>query len=194
MSSTKNLNGFHPSRKRGSAANSTGFSRYQIAQNNASAMFQGDLVKMDSGYVTPITTTTDYAVGVLMGVEYVDKTSKQPVWAAYLPASVSSDDSVTYALVDDDPNSTYVVQADSSLTIGDLALNFDVTLGTGSTFTGRSGFGIKASSRATTTAMVRPVALYEQPDNAFGDAATKVEVRILRNQQYNVVACVVGPV
>jgi len=194
MSSTKNLTGFHPSRKRGSAANSTGFSRYQIAQNNVSAMFQGDLVKMDSGYVTPITTTTDYAVGVLMGVEYVDKTSKQPVWAAYIPASVSSDDSITYALVDDDPSSTYVVQADASLTIGDLALNFDVTLGTGSTFTGRSGFGIKADSRVATTAMIRPVALYEQPDNAFGDAATKVEVRILRNQQYDVVACVVGPV
>ena len=165
MSSTKNLTGFHPSRKRGSAANSTGFSRYQIAQNNASAMFQGDLVKMSGGYVTPITTTTDYAVGVLMGVQYVDKTSKQPVWAAYIPASVSSDDSITYALVDDDPNSTYVVQADASLTIGDLALNFDVTLGTGSTFTGRSGFGIKAASRVATTAMVRPVALYEQPDN-----------------------------
>lgn len=193
MSSSKSLSGFHPSRKRGSSANSTGTTRYRIAQNNSAAMFTGDLLKMDSGYVTPITATTDYAIGVLTGVQYVDKTSKQPVFARYIAASVSSDDSLTYALVDDDPDSTYVIQADASLTIGDLALNFDVTLGSGSTLTGNSGFGVKAASRATTTAMVRPIGVYEEPSNTF-DAFPKVEVRILRNQQYTVVACVVGPV
>ena len=84
---SKNLNGFHPSRKRGGAVNSTGFNRYQIAQNNVAAIFTGDLVKLSGGYVTPITTTTDYAVGVVMGVRYVDKTSKQPVWSGYIAAS-----------------------------------------------------------------------------------------------------------
>ena len=194
---SKNLNGFHPSRKRGGAANSTGFNRYQIAQNNVSAIFTGDLVKLSGGYVTPITTTTDYAVGVVMGVRYVDKTSKQPVWSGYIAASVSSDDSLSYAFVDDDPNSTFIVQADASLTIGDLALNFDVTLGSGSTFTGQSGFGIKAASRKATTAMVRPIQLYDTPQNDFTGsvgAFPQVECRILRNQQYDVVGCVVGPV
>tara|TARA_R100001132_G_C3251639_1_gene78612 strand:+ start:32 stop:625 length:594 start_codon:yes stop_codon:yes gene_type:complete len=197
MSSSKALNGFHPSRKRGSAVNSTGFSRYPIAQGTNLAMYTGDLVKMDTGYVTPITTTTDYAVGVLMGVRYVDKTSKQPIWSKYIASSVSSDDSNTYAFVDDDPNSTFIIQADASLSLGDTALNFDVTLGAGSTFTGLSGFGIKAASRVATTAMVRPIDVYDQPDNGFTGAAgayPKMEVRILRNQPYTVVACVVGPV
>jgi len=194
MSSSKALSGFHPSRKRGSAPNSCGVTEYKIAQNNAAALYSGDLVKLSSGYIAPVATTTDYAVGVLMGVRYVDKTSKQPVWASYINASVSSDDSNTYALVDDDPDSTYVIQADAALTIGDLNLNFDVTLGSGSTVTGRSGFGIKAGSRVATTAMLRPVALYTEPGNAWGDTATKVECRIQRNQQYTVVACVVGPV
>ena len=194
MSSTKALSGFHPSRKRGSAPNSSGMTRYRIAQNNASAMFSGDLVKLASGYINPIATTTDYAVGVLMGVRYVDKTSKQPVWSSYINASVSSDDSFTYALIDDDPNSTYVIQADAALTIGDLNLNFDETLSEGSTVTGRSGFGNKAASRVATTAMLRPISLYEQPGNDWAVTATKVECRIQRNQAYTVVACVVGPV
>ena len=196
MSSTKALSGFHPSRKRGSNSNSTGLTEYTIAQNNASAMFSGDLLKYaaSGGTVTPITTTTDYAIGVLAGVRYVDKTSKQPVWSSYIAASVSSDDSTTYALVDDDPNSTFVIQADAALTLGDTDLNFDVTLGAGSTVTGRSGFGIKAASRVATTAMVRPISLFAQPDNAWSDTATKVECRIQRNQEYTVVACVVGPV
>jgi len=195
MSSTKALSGFHPSRKRGSNSNSEGITEYPIAQNNVSAMFSGDLLKLSTGgNVTPITTTTDYAVGVLMGVRYVDKSSKQPVWTSYIAASVSSDDSKTYALVNDDPDSTYVVQADAALTVGDTIMNFDVTLGAGSTVTGRSGFGLKAASRVTTTAMVRPISLYAQPDNDWADTATKVEARILRTQQLTVVACVVGPV
>ncbi len=194
MSSTKALDGFHPSRKRGAAPNSGGFNRYKIAQNNDSAMYKGDIVKVSAGYITPIATTTDTAIGVLMGVNYIDKTSKQPVWAKYIAASVSSDDSNTYAYVDDDPNSTFIVQADSSLTVGDTNLNFDVTLGAGSTFTGKSGFGLKASTRKTTTAMCKVINLYEQVGNDWGDAATKAEVRILRNQGYEVVGCVVGPV
>ena len=89
MSSTKALNGFHASRKRGSGANSTGNSRYQIAQGTNLAMYSGDLMKIGTGgFVTPITTTTDYAIGVLEGVRYVDKTSKQPKWSRYIASSV----------------------------------------------------------------------------------------------------------
>ena len=76
MALTKALNGFHSSRMRGSGANSTGGNRYQIAQGTNLAMYSGDLLKFDSaGYVTPITTTTDFAMGVLTGVRYVNKTS-----------------------------------------------------------------------------------------------------------------------
>lgn len=196
MSASKALNGFHPSRMRGSGANSTGMSRYQIVQGTNLAMYSGDLLKLSAGYVTPITTTTDYAIGVLEGVRYVDKTSKKPIWSRYINSSVSSDDSLTYALVHDNMDSTFVVQADASLSIGDLMNNFNVTLGSGSTVTGQSGFGIKVGSVTTGTAMVRPTALYDVPGNAWGDAYTKAECRIVRrvDAQQSVVACVVSPV
>ena len=197
MSSTKALNGFHPSRMRGSGANATGMNRYRIAQGTNLAMYSGDLLKITTGgYVTPITTTTDYAVGTLQGVRYVDKTSKQPIWSRYINSSVSSDDSLTYALVHDNLDSTFIVQGDASLTLGDLLNNFNVTLGSGSTTTGQSGFGIKVGSVTTGTAMLRPTALYDVPGNAWGDAYTKVECRIVRGvtNAQAVVACVVGPV
>ena len=197
MTSTSALNGFHPSRKRGSGANSTGNSRYQVAQGTNLAMFSGDLMKIGTGgYVTPITTTTDFAIGVLEGIRYVDKTSKQPIWSRYINSSVSSDDGLTYALINDDPATTYIVQSDATLSVGDLLKNFNVTLGSGSTVTGQSGFGIKAGTGTTGTAMVRPVALWDAPDNVWGDAYTKVECRIVRHvdAHQSVVACVVGPV
>ncbi len=197
MTSTSALNGFHSSRKRGSGANSTGNSRYQVAQGTNLAMYSGDVMKIGTGgYVTPITTTTDFAIGVLEGIRYVDKTSKQPIWSRYIQSSVSSDDGYTYALVNDDPNTTYIAQADASLTVGDLLNNFEVTLGAGSNTTGQSGFGIKVGSVTTGTAMVRPVALWKVPDNAWGDAYTKVECRLVRHVDHAqaVVACVVGPV
>ena len=197
MALTKALNGFHSSRMRGSGANSTGGNRYQIAQGTNLAMFSGDLLKFDAnGYVTPITTTTDFAMGVLTGVRYVDKVSKQPVWSRYIPSSVSSSDSITYALVNDNLDSTFVVQADASLTIGDLIHNFNVTLGAGSEITGQSGFGLGLTGVTVGTAMIRPTGLFEVPGNAWGDPNPKVEVRIVRGvtNHQTVIACVVGPV
>ena len=59
-----------------------------------------------------------------------------------------------------------------------------------------ASFGIKIGSVTTGTAMLRPVALWDVPGNAWGDAFTKVECRIVRHvdKQQAVVACVVGPV
>jgi hypothetical protein len=53
------------------------------------------------------------------------------------------------AMIADDSRAVFEVQADASVTAGDLygSQNFAVTLGTGSTFTGISGHGIAAATR-----------------------------------------------
>jgi hypothetical protein len=185
MSASKALFGMVPLRKVGSNYNSTAQSQYDIANATASNIFHGDLVTIADGYITPIATTTDYAVGVFVGCEYTDPVSKQPTFSHYFPANTSSAIGNPVGFVVDDPYASFMIQADASVTAGDInSQNFEVTLGSGSTVTGNSGFGIKAASRATTTKAVRPIALIDEPGNALtgtDGAFPKLEVKIVQH-------------
>jgi len=182
MSTTKTLNGFTPSRVRGAGANTTGVNEYRIATAYASNIFTGDIVTNAAGYVNVLLSTTQKALGVFVGCRYV--ADGQPKWSSYWPANTSVTEA--FAMVVDNPQATFVVQADASVSIGDMnSQNFDVTLGAGSTVTGRSGFGIKASTRTEGSGMVRPIAFLAEPGNSPTVAAEiafpKLEVRIVRH-------------
>ena len=185
MSASKALFGMVPLRKVGSNYNSTAQTQYNIANGLASNIFHGDLVTISAGNITPVATTTDYAVGVFMGCEYTDPTSKQPTFSRHFPANTSSAIGNPVGFVVDDPYATFMIQADASVTAGDIqSQNFAVTLGSGSTVTGNSGFGIKAASRATTTKAVRPIAVIDEPGNALSGtdgAFPKLEVKIVQH-------------
>ena len=185
MSASKALFGMVPLRKVGSNYNSTAQTQYNIANGLASNIFHGDLVTIADGNITPVATTTDYAVGVFMGCEYTDPTSKQPTFSRHFPANTSSAIGNPVGFVVDDPYATFMIQADASVTAGDIqSQNFAVTLGSGSTITGNSGFGIKAASRATTTKAVRPIAVIDEPGNALSGtdgAFPKLEVKIVQH-------------
>lgn len=185
MSASKALFGMVPLRKVGSNYNSTAQTQYDIANATASNIFHGDLVTIADGYITPIATTTDYAVGVFVGCEYTDPVSKQPTFSHYFPANTSSAIGNPVGFVVDDPYASFMIQADASVTAGDInSQNFEVTLGSGSTVTGNSGFGIKAASRATATKAVRPIALIDEPGNALtgtDGAFPKLEVKIVQH-------------
>lgn len=182
MSTTKALNGFRPSRIRGSGVNSTGFSEYRIASGTTGNIFTGDLVKNVDGNIEVITSADNRTVGVFMGCNYVQ--DGEPTWSSHWPSGTSVTNA--RAMVMDDPQATFTVQADASVTVGDInSKNFDVTLGSGSTYTGRSGFGIKAASRTGASAMVRVISVLQEPGNNI-DAATerafpKLEVRLVQN-------------
>jgi hypothetical protein len=69
-----------------------------------------------------------------------------------------------------------VCQADASVTAGDVySRTFNVTLGTGSTFTGRSGHGLEAGTRGD-DGMMTVLGAFKEPGNALGDANPRVEI------------------
>jgi len=182
MSTTKALSGLRPSRKRGGSPNSQGMNEYPIQSGKAANFFTGDIVCNDAGYVVALSAVTQKALGVFMGCRYV--ANGVPTWSQVWPSGTSATDA--YALVMDDPSATFEVQADASCTIGDMnSLNFDVTLGAGSTVTGRSGFGVKAASRTTGSAMLRAISAIDEPGNDINVGAEraypKLEVRIVRH-------------
>ena len=177
MSATKALNGFRPSRKRGGASNSTAQNVYDIASGYAANIFSGDPVVLVVGKVNVMTGDTDRILGVFAGCEY--EANGVPTFSAYWPSGTSATNAKAYVL--DDPSQLYVVQADASITAGDIGeLNFGVTLGAGSTVTKRSGFGVKAATRATTSLAVRAISLVDEPGNTITSAYPKVEARFIQ--------------
>jgi hypothetical protein len=185
MTTSKALSGLTPSRIAGAAANSTGTNEYPIASAYASNIFTGDIVKVVNGYVQVITSSQDFARGVFLGCRYV--ANGEPKWSRYWPANTSATD--IFAQVMDNVNATYLIQADASMSIGDInSQNFGVTLGAGSAVTGISGFGINAGTRTTGAAMFRPVAVWQVDGNDINVAAERafpiVEVRIAQNADH----------
>jgi hypothetical protein len=180
MTSSYTPFGLRPVRKRGSAPNSAGLSKYKInPAGYATAIYKGDPVGISSGYLFRCSAAADHAVGVFMGCQYNDINTKKPTWSPNYVAntSVGTDPAGIVAMVADDPDNTYVIQADASVTVGDVGLNFALTIGTGSNITGQSAFGLDAGTRGN-TGLFRVVDIYDTPDNAFGDAYPIVEVQI----------------
>jgi len=183
----------------GSGANSTGVTQYEIASDNANAIFQYSLcVPSSAGVIVRAGATsggTTPALGVLMGVEYVDLTQGKPVWLNYWPGSgaVSVDTNhPVKAFVADNPMQVFKVASDASLTdraTAQEAVFANASLGTsaltGSTNTGNSDSALNVASIAVTATLpLRIVGISENEANSdFASAGIPMLVRI--NAHYN---------
>ena len=182
MTTTKALNGLTPSRIRGGAPNSKATNEYPIASGLAQNIFTGDIVVNNAGNIEVLLSTTQKAVGVFMGCQYVENGEQK--FSKFWPSGTSATDAKAFVV--DNPAATFIVQVDASVSAGDInSQNFNVTLGSGSTFTGKSGFGLEAGTRTTGNAMLRAIAVLDEPGNDITVAAErafpKLEVRIVKH-------------
>jgi hypothetical protein len=199
MANANTAYGLRPIGLVGSGANTTGVTQYEIASNNTNAIYQyGIVVPTSAGTIDQAGATdggTTQALGVLMGVEYVDSVQKKPVWLNYWPGSgaVSVDTNhPVKAYVADDPNQLFKVASDASLTNRATALATvfaNASLGTsarsGSTNTGSSTAALSVSSVATTATLpLRIVGIMDDVANSdFTAAGIPLIVRL--NAHFN---------
>ena len=164
--------GMKPVRMIGGAPYTGGQSRYRIAANYDTSIFQGDMVTQVTGGhialhadggVVPI-------VGVFNGCQYTDPTSGEQVYSNYYPASTNASDLIAFII--DDPMVVFEVQADIAFPIADLFGNFDIVYTTaGSTKSGVSGAELKVTDGGTAlTLPVKAIDISEDPTNS--DVAT----------------------
>jgi hypothetical protein len=191
MTTTKALNGLTPSRRYSAGANTTQTRNYRIASAAAGNIFTGDLVHVRNGVVSVIgndSGASDHPIGVFMGCYYEE--DGEPKFRKHWPTGTSA--SNAYAIVCDDPQATFEVQCDASSSVGDIMEhNFTVTRGAGSTFTGRSGFGLDVASRTSgVAAMFRIIDFVDTPGNDMDVAADRAfpvaEVQLIHHQLTNV--------
>ena len=149
---------------------------YEIADNQAGTIFQGDLVALSAGYITrflPATHTA--AVGVFNGCNYIDPTTGKPTWKNYYPGSVNITTGKIIADVIDDPSQLFLAQCDAGFVAADVGKNADVIGTGGSTTTGVSTMELNSSTLATTAALnLKTVGLYNVPSNEYGSFAVVV--------------------
>jgi len=149
---------------------------YEIADNQAGTIFQGDLVALSAGFITrflPATHTA--AVGVFNGCEYTDPTTGKPTFSNFYPGSVNITTGKISANVIDDPSQLFLVQVDAGFVAADVGKNADVIGTGGSTTTGVSTMELNSSTLAVTAALnLKVVGLYNVPGNDFGTNAVVV--------------------
>jgi hypothetical protein len=153
---------------------------YEIADSQAGAIFQGDLVTVFDGYLVKFAPATHTAaVGVFNGCNYIDPSSGKPTWKNYYPGSVNITSGKIMAEVLDDPNQLFIIQADEDIVQADIGKNADVVGTGGSTVTGISTMELDSSTVAKDAALnLKIVGLYDVPGNSLGTNFTVVVVKI----------------
>tara|TARA_Y100000310_G_C20616312_1_gene780817 strand:- start:884 stop:1459 length:576 start_codon:yes stop_codon:yes gene_type:complete len=149
---------------------------YEIADNQAGAIYQGDLVTLKDGYILQFDPSSHTAaVGVFNGCNYIDPTTGKPTWKNYYPGSVNITQSKITADVLDDPNQLFLIQNDGTSVAANYGKNADIVVGTGSTTTGVSANELSTTTIATTAALnLKIVGLWDVPNNAIGEFAVVV--------------------
>jgi hypothetical protein len=149
---------------------------YEIADNQAGAIFQGDLVTLKDGYILQFDPSSHTAaVGVFNGCFYNDPTTQKPTWKNYYPGSINITQGKIIAEVLDDPSQMFIIQNDGTSAATDYGLNADVVVGTGNTVTGLSAIELDTSTIATTAALnLKIIGLWDVPNNAVGANAVVV--------------------
>ena len=199
MANQETAFGLRPIGLVGSGVNSTGVTQYEIASDNTNAIFQnGIVVPTSDGVITFAGATnggTTQALGVLMGIEYVDSSTKKPVFKNFWPGSnnVSVDTNhPVKAFVADNPNQLFKVATDASITDRATALtavfanaNLGTSARTGSTSTGLSNSALSVSSIAVTATLpLRIVGILDDESNSdFAAAGIPLIVRL--NAHFN---------
>jgi hypothetical protein len=147
-----------------------------IASGSATAIYYGDVVRLNTGgtlsKVSTTTTATD-AVGVFLGCQFTNSTTKQLLQQQYYPGSVTASDINAFVL--DDPDALFKVAVTSAgtstisgVTRAAVGQNSALVVTAGSTTTGDSYTSISATTAATSTLPVRIVDVIPETVNASG--------------------------
>jgi len=148
----------------------------KIASGYAANIFAGDVVKLVStGVIEKDTgTTTATPVGVFVGCQFTNPSTKQIQFQQYWPTGTVAADAVAFVL--DDPDVLFKVAAVSSGTTiafyGQTVIGNNVALvqNSGSTTTGDSAVAIDGSSAATTASLpIRIIAGVPDTANSSGN-------------------------
>ena len=155
-----------------------------IASGSATAIFFGDVVRLNTGgtlsKVSTTATATD-AVGIFLGCQFTNSTTKQLLQQQYYPGSVTASDINAFVL--DDPDALFKVAVTSAgtstisgVTRAAVGQNSALVITAGSTTTGDSYSSLSATTGTAAALPMRIVDVIPETVNASG-SYTEVVVK-----------------
>ena len=177
MANVNKAFGLRPLGKLGSNYNSDGDTQYKIASGTATAIFQGDTVTfgvatgVSTGFIVKHTPGAANILGVFIGCNYTDPTSKKPVWRNYYPGGIAADDIVAFVV--DDPYAQFLVQASGIAGVIAIGQNANlVQTAAGNTTSGVSGLELNTGSLGAAADLnVKVLGVTTDPSNSDLTAA-----------------------
>lgn len=147
-----------------------------IASGSTTAIFVGDVVRLNTGgtlsKVSTTSTATD-AVGIFVGCQFTNPTTKQLLQQQYYPGAITATD--IQAFVVDDPDALFKVAVTaagtstmSGVTRAAVGQNTAAVITTGSTTTGDSYSSVSATTGSGTALPFRIVDVVPETVNASG--------------------------
>jgi hypothetical protein len=167
----------------------------QIAENYATGIFYGDLVKRisDGTIEKDVGTSTATPCGVFLGVSFTNASTGQIQQQQFYPASQAiKSGTKIFAVVADDPDTLFQVVSCSGTTVvagmGIAAIGTNIALiqNAGSTTTGNSAVAIDEGTQTTTSSL--PIRIIDVVRETATGADTFVEFIVKINatmHQYN---------
>ena len=158
-----------------------GQSRYRIAADYGTSIFQGDMVAQVTGGGVEVHADggTVPIVGVFNGCSYTDPTTKEQKFSNFYPASTNASDIIAFII--DDPMVIFEIQCNAAFPVADLLGNFDIVYtSAGSTTTGISGAELNVSDGNTTATLpLKAIDISQDTENSdVSSDATNVHVVI----------------
>jgi hypothetical protein len=155
-------------------AGSTRF--FPIASASTTAIFFGDVVRLNTGgtlsKVSTTATATD-AVGIFLGCQFTNPTTKQLLQQQYYPGAITASDIQAFVL--DDPDALFKVAVTaagtstiSGVTQAAIGQNAALILTAGSTTTGDSNASISATTGSGSALPMRIIGGVPETVNASG--------------------------
>ena len=180
--------GMRPVKRIGGTPYTGGQSRYRIAANYDTAIFQGDMVAQVTGGGIEVHADggTVPIVGVFNGCQYTDPTTGEQKFSNFYPASTNASDIIAFVI--DDPNVVFEIQADDTFPVADLFGNFDIVYtSSGSTVTGISGAELEVATGATTTSLpLKAIDISGDPENSDVATANTNVLVVIQNHIFGV--------
>lgn len=180
--------GMVPSRMIGGGVYTGGQSRYRIAADYGTSIFQGDMVAQVTGGGVEVHADggTVPIVGVFNGCMYTDPTTSEQKFSNFYPASTNASDIIAFVI--DDPNVVFEIQADDIFPVADLLGNFDIVYtSAGSTVTGISGAELDVTTGATTTSLpLKAIDISGDPENSDVATANTNVLVVIQNHIFGV--------
>ena len=184
----RNTQGFGliPAGRVGGGPSIQGQGKYLIDAGHSTTIYNGETVKISSGYVVGGNGSAADIVGVLNGIFFNAATTLKPTFSNFYKATITPANSEdTTAFVIDDPFQQYVVSTDDARTQAQFLATYDMNSSAGSDITGKSSSTLDTSVTDANGKQFRLLRSAEDPENEDITAAFFSGVVVSNTNSFN---------